>query len=212
MTGTDVRAGSCRYLLNQQTLDKYHEIYPQNAANIPAIGINIHQKGADSIEDTNWDVIVGGKIDLDMLQYVPDISQNEGAMDAIADLAMHMPEVEPWGHSEEFLEAFARVEDAEIHKLAEEIDKFSEDMFPYEYADSVEDKEANITSIESDLRSRNTEYMTDFINSAVENYIAKGITEQAASGSNDPAVIEAANDVARAQELNYSASLIITSL
>ena len=42
MTGTDVRAGSCRYLLNQQTLNKYYGMKMQyqfmpKAGDIPTL-------------------------------------------------------------------------------------------------------------------------------------------------------------------------------
>ena len=60
---------------------------------IPAIGIRVAdlKNPEDSVE---MDVLIGKRIDLDMLRYVPDIAENWQAQQMIAALIHDMPEAQ----------------------------------------------------------------------------------------------------------------------
>lgn len=60
---------------------------------IKAIGIRVE----DSNDPDNYnevDVVVGKHMDFEMLQYYPDIKENEKAMDMVRELHRKMPELE----------------------------------------------------------------------------------------------------------------------
>lgn len=63
---------------------------------IKAIGIRVE----DSNDPDNYvevDVVVGKHMDLELLQYYPDITENEKAMDMVRELHSKMPELEVRG-------------------------------------------------------------------------------------------------------------------
>ena len=55
-----------------------------------------------------------------------------------------------------------------MDELAAKLDRFAEDFDPYEYGDSVDDKEVFFDSIKKDLSDGNTEPYHEFLNSVIE--------------------------------------------
>jgi len=70
--------------------------------------------------------------------------------------------------------------------LADEIDAFVRDFDPYDYSDTVDDREANVRQIAEEIKSGNTNHITKFL---------QGIVDE---GKNDPDMTE---DVQKAQML-----------
>ena len=54
----------------------FNRIPPERMNGIPSIGINIHTEGTESYEDTQMDIVSGRVADLEILDYVPDITDN----------------------------------------------------------------------------------------------------------------------------------------
>ena len=54
----------------------FNQISPERMNGIPSIGINIHTEGVESYEDTQLDIVSGRVADLEILDYVPDITDN----------------------------------------------------------------------------------------------------------------------------------------
>ena len=57
----------------------WKQIPPERMNGIPAIGINIHTPGTEAFEDVGIDILTGKRIDLDILEYIPDIKGNPQA-------------------------------------------------------------------------------------------------------------------------------------
>lgn len=76
-----------------EAVAKFKEIPPERMHGIPAIGIRVAdlKNPEDSVE---MDVLIGKRIDLDMLRYVPDIAENWQAQQMIAALIHDMPEAQ----------------------------------------------------------------------------------------------------------------------
>ena len=51
------------------------------------------------------DILTGNRIDLDILEYIPDIKGNPKAMEMIAELVAKLPEMEIDGNMSEEMEA-----------------------------------------------------------------------------------------------------------
>lgn len=58
-------------------------------------------------------------------------------------------------------------QDIQIFTLATLINQLSYDYDSYEYRDTVEDREMQVEKIADDIRSGNTEYLQDFLNTVI---------------------------------------------
>ena len=75
----------------------FDRIDPGRMHGIPAIGINIHIEGTPECEDMQWDFYVGNRIELDMLEYLPQIAECPEAIEAIKELMAAYPTAEVIG-------------------------------------------------------------------------------------------------------------------
>lgn len=134
---------------------------------IPSIGINIHTEGTEPYEDVQMDILSGKVIDLEILDYIPDITDDPKAIEVIAELVDKLPDIEVRGSLEKW--------QAVIH--ASEIDQFSYEYDTYQYQDTVEDREAQVANITEDIRNGNTGYLNDFLNAVISEGIREGVTD-----------------------------------
>lgn len=77
----------------------FNQIPPERMNGIPSIGINIHAPGTEYYEDIQLDIVSGYKIDLETMDYWPEVKNNAKAMELIAELVEKMPEIELIGAS-----------------------------------------------------------------------------------------------------------------
>ncbi len=177
----------------QDAITIWEQIPPERLHGIPGIGINVHTEGTSDYEDTQWDILFGKVIDLDNLSYVPDITNNLPAIRFIAELMEKIPDVEVYGSLKPWLQSHTE-------KIAMEIDQLANDYDPYEYKDQVEDREAHIQSIASDIRNGEAEYMEDFLNALIAEGTTTGIQDIFGQGvnTNDS---EAIQNARKAKEL-----------
>lgn len=76
----------------EEAIEKFNQIDPARLHGIPAIGINYHVKGTDSIEDEQADIVMGKIIDVPSLNAYPDMRDNETVKAAIEKLIEAYPE------------------------------------------------------------------------------------------------------------------------
>ncbi len=145
----------------------FNRIPPERMNGIPSIGINIHTEGTESYEDTQMDIVSGRVADLEILDYVPDITDNPKAVEVIAELIDKLPDIEVRGSLEKWQAAF----------LAAEIDQLSYNYDTVQYNQTVEDREAQIANITEDIRNGNTGYLDDFLNALISDSIREGMTD-----------------------------------
>ncbi len=151
----------------EEAIAVFNQIPPERMNGIRSIGINIHTEGTETYEDTQMDIVSGRTADLEILDYVPDITDNPKAVAVIAELIDKMPDIEVRGSLEKWQAAF----------LAAEIDQLSYDYDTYQYNDTVEDREAQVANIAEDIRNGNTEYLNDFLNAMISDSMREGITD-----------------------------------
>lgn len=80
----------------------FNRIPPERMNGIPSIGINIHTEGTERYEDTQMDIVSGRTVDLEVLDYVPDITDNPKALEVIAELIGRFPDIEVRGSLEKW--------------------------------------------------------------------------------------------------------------
>ena len=117
-----------------EAVAKFREIPPERMHGIPAIGIRVadSKNPEDSVE---MDVLIGKRIDLDMLRYVPDIAENWQAQQMIAALIHDMPEAQIEGEIPEniqkkidWIESRDKRSD-ELHQITDKLEKGVKDVF-----------------------------------------------------------------------------------
>ena len=151
----------------EEAVAVFNQIPPERMNGIRSIGINIHTEGTEAYEDTQMDIVSGRTADLEILDYVPDITDNPKAVAVIAELIDKMPDIEVLGSLEKWQAAF----------LAAEIDQLSYDYDTHQYNDTVVDREAQVANITEDIRNGNTEYLNDFLNAMISDSMREGITD-----------------------------------
>lgn len=117
-----------------EAVAKFKEIPPERMHGIPAIGIRVAdlKNPEDSVE---MDVLIGKRIDLDMLRYVPDIAENWQAQQMIVALIHDMPEAQIEGEIPEniqkkidWIESRDKRAD-ELHQITDKLEKGVKDVF-----------------------------------------------------------------------------------
>ena len=117
-----------------EAVAKFKEIPHERMHGIPAIGIRVAdlKNPEDSVE---MDVLIGQRIDLDMLRYVPDIAENWQAQQMIAALIHDMPEAQIEGEIPEniqkkidWIESRDKRAD-ELHQITDKLEKGVKDVF-----------------------------------------------------------------------------------
>ena len=151
----------------EEAIAVWKSIPPERMNGIPSIGINIHTEGIEHYEDVEMDILSGKVIDLEVLDYVPDITDEPKAIEVIAELIDKLPDIEVRGSLEKWQAAI----------LASQIDQFSYDYDTYQYQDTVEDREAQVANITEDIRNGNTGYLNDFLNAVISEGVREGITD-----------------------------------
>lgn len=150
-----------------EAIKLYHQIPPERMNGIRGIGVNVHTEGAECYEDVEMDIVSGKVADLEILDYVPDITDDPKAIEMIAELIDKLPDIEVRGSLEKWQAA----------SLATQIDQLSYDYDTYQYKDTVEDRDAQVANIAEDIRNGNTGYLNDFLHAIVAESVREGITD-----------------------------------
>ena len=144
----------------EEAIAIWKQIPPDRMNGIPAIGINIHTPGTEAFEDVGIDILLGKRIDLDILEYIPDIKDSPQAMEVIAELVAKLPEMEIDGHMGEEFEA--KVWEKRMpgltppEQLAVELDRFTYDYDAALYHDNSQNMTENVSELADALKQRDT--------------------------------------------------------
>ena len=141
----------------EEAMNLYNAIDPSRMHGIPSIGVNMHIEGTG--EDEQLDIVSGKSIDVDFLNYAPELRDTPKVQDAIKKLIVAYPEKDVID---------VETKEQKIQTLAAELDQLSQDIDPYGYADTVADREAQVLMIVDDIRNGNIEPLRDFLQTAIE--------------------------------------------
>ena len=151
----------------EEAIKLYNQIPPERMNGIRGIGVNVHTEGTERYEDVEMDIVSGKVADLEILDYVPDITDEPKAIEMIVELIDKLPNIEVRGSLEKWQAA----------SLATQIDQLSYDYDTYQYKDTVEDRDAQVANITEDIRNGNISYLNDFLNAIVAESVREGITD-----------------------------------
>jgi len=119
----------------------------------------MHIEGTEEWEDEEADIVRGNCIDVDFLNYTPELRDTPTVQAALKKLIATYPDKEV--NDQE-------TKEAKIQTLAAELDQLSQNIDPYGYADTVSDREAQVLTIADDIRNGNIELLQDFLQTAIE--------------------------------------------
>ncbi|ENZ31096.1 hypothetical protein HMPREF1084_03154 [Clostridium butyricum 60E.3] len=155
----------------EEAIAIWKQISPERMHGIPAIGINIHRPGEESYMDDEVDLLSGNRIDLEILEHIPNITSEPKAMEVIAELVAKLPEMEIDGVMSEDMEAKVwekRMPDlSSAEQLAVEIDRFSHDYDIYSYRNNNPNMTESVSEISEMIVQGNTEPITDWLNEVI---------------------------------------------
>lgn len=137
----------------EEAMKLYNAIDPSRMHGIPSIGVNMHIEGTEEWEDEHADIVSGKRIDVDFLNYTPELRDTPKVQDAIKKLIAAYPEKDVID---------METKEHKIQRLAAELDQLSYDIDTFEYRDSVPDREAQIQMIANDIRSGNVKPLQIF--------------------------------------------------
>ena len=145
----------------------WKQIPPERMNGIPAIGINIHTPGTEVFEDVGADILSGKRIDLDILEFIPDIKNSPQAMEVIAELVAKLPEMEIDGNMGEEFEAKVwekRMPDlTPAEQLAVELDRFTYDYDAAVYHDNSQSMTENVSELADALKQGDTQDIASWL-------------------------------------------------
>ena len=145
----------------------WKQIPSERMNGIPAIGINIIERGAEPFEDYEIDVLSGKRIDLGVLDYVPDIKNNPQAMEVITEQVAKLPDMEIDGVMSEEMEARVwelRMPDLpQEEQLAVELDRLCYDYDTVLYHDSTRNMTENVSELAESIKQGDTGHLTTWL-------------------------------------------------
>ena len=78
----------------EEAIQFYQAIDPSRMNGIPSIGVNMHIEGTEEWEDEQADILSGKCIDVDYLNYTPELRDTPKVQDALKKLIAAFPEKE----------------------------------------------------------------------------------------------------------------------
>ena len=154
----------------EEAMKLYNAIDPSRMHGIPSIGVNMHIDGTEEWEDEEADIVRGNCIDVDFLNYTPELRDTPTVQDALKKLIAAYPEKEVNDRE---------TKETKIQTLAAELDQLSYDIDTFEYRDSVPDREAQVQMIANDIRSGNVKPLQIFLQTSIDEGIDADSERQA---------------------------------
>ena len=154
----------------EEAMKLYNAIDPSRIQGIPSIGVNMHIEGTEEWEDEQADIVSSKRIDVDFLNYTPELRDTPKVQDAIKKLIAAYPEKDVIDMEKK---------EHKIQRLAEELDKLSYEIDTYGYRDSVSDRESQIQMIADDIRTGNVKPLSIFLQASIDEGIDEDSERQA---------------------------------
>ena len=154
----------------EEAVHLYEAIPSERMSAVKGIGFTLHTEGTERYMDSEFDLVSGKAIDVDMINHVPEFRDSTLVQQAIKDAIARFPEMKVWDRETKALESqkIAENYDKDCRELAADIDKFSEEYDTYEYWDAVDDREENVSRIYCDLQSGDAGYIREWLQGVID--------------------------------------------
>ena len=78
----------------EEAVSLYQQILPERMNGIPSIGINLHVRGTDKMEDVRADILSGSEIDIGFIKLMPELCGNPQVQEAVKVIIERFPDKE----------------------------------------------------------------------------------------------------------------------
>ena len=78
----------------EEAISVYKKIPPERMNGIPSIGINLHVKGTNKVEDSQADILSGDEIDIGIISLMPEFCGNPQVQEAVKEFIRLFPDKE----------------------------------------------------------------------------------------------------------------------
>lgn len=78
----------------EEAANLYRQIPPERMNGIPSIGINLHVRGTDKMEDVQADIVSGDEIDISFVNFIPELCGNLQVQAAVKTMIEMFPDKE----------------------------------------------------------------------------------------------------------------------
>lgn len=78
----------------EEAVQVYQQIPPERMNGSPSIGINLHVRGTDRMEDIQADILSGDEIDIGYINLIPELCGNPQVQAAIKEIIGRFPDKE----------------------------------------------------------------------------------------------------------------------
>lgn len=78
----------------EEAVSLYRQIPPERMNGIPSIGINLHARGTDKMEDVQADILSGDGIDIGFISLIPELCGNAQVQAAVQAIIKMFPDKE----------------------------------------------------------------------------------------------------------------------
>lgn len=118
----------------KEAMEIFEKIPPERMSAIPAVWIRVADK-ENPEQVTEMDVIVGNHIDLQLLEYIPEIAENKAAQFAIAEMLHAMPDATIYGEVPEEIQKKVLVieskekQTAQLKEITDKLEQGVQDVF-----------------------------------------------------------------------------------
>lgn len=118
----------------KEAMEIFERIPPERMSAIPAVGIRVADK-ENPEQVAEMDVIVGNHIDLQLLDYIPEIAKNKAAQFAIAEMLHAMPDATIYGEVPEEIQKKVLVieskekQTAQLKEITDKLEQGVQDVF-----------------------------------------------------------------------------------
>lgn len=125
---------------------------------IPSIDVNMHIDGTEEWKDEEADIVRGNCIDVDFLNYTPELRDTSTVQDALKKLIAVYPDKEVNDRE---------IKEAKIQTIAAELGQLCYDIDNFEYRHSVPDRKAQVQMIANDIKSGNVKPLQIFLQTSI---------------------------------------------
>lgn len=150
---------------------RLYEAIPSERMNaVKGIGFTLHTEGTERYMDSEFDLVSGKAIDVDMINHVPEFRDSPLVQQVIQDAIARFPDMELLDRETRARESRKMAESyvQNCEKLAVDMDNFSEEYDTYEYRDSVEDKGENIRKLSADLQAGDIDGLKEWLQGVID--------------------------------------------
>lgn len=165
----------------EEAVKAFQTIPPERMNGVKGLGFHLHTEGQELHMDSEYDILTGKAIDVDLINHIEEFRDNPLVQQAVKEVIEHFPEAEVWDRETRAKETVQTAEvlqseaeqteldfDLSCNVFAVELDQFAQQYDSYGYRDYVDSREDNIHSIVDSLQSGDIDEIKQWLQEVID--------------------------------------------